>query len=328
MDRGELVVSQRGRNVSKNRSYRTLKEPLAPDVPLVVLINRHSASAAEIVAGALQDMDRAVIVGEPSFGKGLVQQTFSVPYNNLVKVTVARYYTPAGRCIQAVDFVHKDSSGRYTRFSDSAVHAFRTRAGRIVYDGTGIYPDVAVTRKPLSCFTQRLLSEHLVFDFATEFWSTHERISEAAEFAVDEKLYAAFARFLERRGFHDSTDADRLLQRVKVRARAEAQPESVLQKVDLLANAWRFFDKNDLDLYRDEINEVLGAEIVSRYHHEEGRRVFSMQHDSQLNGALELLRSPTKAYYGILSGEGEYKVIGSPGTILAGAIRTSSMPNR
>lgn len=315
--RGELVVSQKGKNSSKNRSYRTMAEPIAPDIPLAILINAHSASAAEIVAGALQDMDRAVIVGEPSFGKGLVQQTFNIPYNNLVKVTVAKYYTPAGRCIQALDFIHKDRNGRYTRVPDSVIHAFRTRAGRIVYDGSGIYPDITVVHKPYSAFTQALLSEHLVFDYATEFWATHKKIADAAEFRVDDAEYAAFVRFLEERGYHHVTDTERILQRLKIQAAVEEQPETVMQQIDVLEQAMASGRVNAPDDYRGEIKEVLGAEIVSRYHHQEGRQLFSMQHDPQLKRAMGLLGETKKEYYSILSGEGEYKVIGNPETVLA-----------
>src|SRR5690606_19837255 len=224
---------------------------------------------------------------------------------------------PAGRCIQALDFIHKDRNGRYTRVPDSVIHAFRTRAGRIVYDGSGIYPDITVVHKPYSAFTQALLSEHLVFDYATEFWTTHKKIADAAEFQVDEAQYAAFVRFLDERDYHYVTDTERMLQRLKIQAAVEGQTATILQQIEAIEKALADRSVNALDDYRDEIKEVLGAEIVSRYHHQEGRQRFSMQYDRQLERAMGLLSQTKKEYYSILSGEGEYKVIGSPETVLA-----------
>lgn len=314
--RGELVVSQRGKNSAKNRSYRTMADPVVPEVPLVILINGNSASAAEIVAGALQDMDRAVIVGERSFGKGLVQQTFNVPYNNLVKVTVAKYYTPAGRCIQAADMTHKDLTGHYPAVPDSAIHAFSTRQGRVVYDGSGIYPDLAVDRIPHSPITKTLLAEHLVFDYATEFHAMNPNIADAAKFEVSDDQYTDFMRFLEGRDYHYRTATERLLHHLKVEALLEKQPATVIQQLESLENEVQDNGRSDLVTHRGEIKRVLGAEIVSRYHYREGKTTFSMKHDPQLRRATDLLAAETE-YYSILSGEGEYRVIGNPGTILA-----------
>lgn len=316
--RGELVVSQRGKNSTKNRSYRTMADPVAPEVPLVVLINGHSASAAEIVAGALQDMDRAVIIGERSFGKGLVQQTFNVPYNNLVKVTVAKYYTPAGRCIQSADIAHKDVNGRYPLVPDSAIHAFSTRRGRVVYDGSGIYPDLAVARAPYSPITQTLLAEYLLFDYATAFRATTPTIADVAKFEVSDDQYEDFMQFLEGKDYHYLEGTAQLLHRLKVEARLEKQPTAVIRQLELLEDEMQDKERVDLIAYRDEIKQMLGAEIVSRYHYRAGKTTYSMQHDPQLKRATMLLAAETE-YYSILSGEGEYRIIGNPETILAAA---------
>ncbi|WP_257658383.1 S41 family peptidase [Parapedobacter lycopersici] len=313
---GELVVSQRGRNSVKNRSYRTMATPIAPDIPLAVLINGHSASAAEIVAGALQDLDRAVIIGERSFGKGLVQQTFNIPYNNLVKVTVAKYYTPAGRCIQALDF-HKGRNGKYAHVPDSSIHAFQTKGGRIVYDGSGIYPDITVEKRANSAIVSTLLAQRLIFDYATLFKSAHPHIAAADKFMVSDTQYADFIRFLADRNYHYLSDAEKQLRELRVQAGAAGKPEAVLQRFDALAQALRGDSAPVIDRYRNEIKEALGAEMVSRYYYQEGKKAFSMQHDDQLKRAVGLLDLGKAAYYSILSGEGDYKTIGKPETVLA-----------
>lgn len=315
--RGELVVSQRGNNSAKNRNYRTVADPVAPDLPLTVLINAHSASAAEIVAGALQDMDRAVIIGERSFGKGLVQQTFSVPYNNLVKVTVAKYFTPAGRCIQAANVIHADRNGQAPHMSDAAVHAFSTRQGRVVYDGSGIYPDLAVEQTVHSPITKTLLAEYLIFDYATAFRMANPKIEGAEKFQVTDDQYVDFMRFLDGKDYHYRTATEQLLQRLKMEARLEKQPVAVIQQLESLETTVQDNGKLDLVTHREEIKRVLGAEIVSRYYYRTGGRLFSMQHDPQLRRATELLATDKTAYYSILSGEGEYRVIGNPEAILA-----------
>lgn len=311
---GEVVVSQRGKNTAKNRSYRTMTAPVAADIPLTVLINRHSASAAEIVAGALQDLDRAVIVGERSFGKGLVQQTFSVPYNNLVKVTVARYYTPSGRCIQALDY-HQRRGGKYAHVPDSAIRAFPTRGGRVVYDGSGIYPDVLVENQAQGAVIETLARQHFIFDYATIFKSIHPEIAGAETFAITDAQYADFIQFLEDRDYQQLQGTEKALQRLKMQARIADRPEAVLRQFDTLMHALHNGSTMMVDRYRDEIKEVLGAEIVSRYYYQAGKKAFSMQHDDQLKRAVKLLGN--EAYYSILSGEGAYRTIGKPETILA-----------
>ena len=276
---GELVVSQRGRNMTKNRNYHTMANPLLPDIPLVVLINGRSASAAEIVAGALQDLDRAVIVGERSFGKGLVQQTISIPYNNLVKVTIARYYTPSGRCIQAVDF-HKRREGQYTHVPDSTLRAFHTRKDRVVYDGSGIYPDIVVAHGEDRGLIDDLGARYLMFDYATLFKGAHPEIEDATRFEITDAQYADFTQFLKQRNF---VGTERLA----------------------------------IEDCREKIKVSLGAEIVSRYYYQSGEKAFTMQHDRELKQAVSLLRADHTPYYSILSGKGEYKTIGEPGTVLA-----------
>jgi len=319
---GELVVSQKGKNATKIHSYRTMAKPIAPDIPLAVLINGRSASAAEIVAGALQDLDRAVIVGERSFGKGLVQQTFTVPYNNLVKVTVAKYYTPSGRCIQALDFVHRDDNGAYIRVSDSLLNAFHTKSGRVVYDGSGIYPDIAVPEPQYSTIARTLSEQYLIFDYATAFRHAHARIVDAEKFEVDEALYSDFIRFLKTKDYQYSTKTESSLNELKALAEIEKTSEELIEELGTLAKKIYRSKEQDLFVHREEIKEILGSEIVSRYYYKNGQTAFSFKYDHPLQRAKALLSGGTTEYYGILAGEGEYKIIGRPETFLASAETT------
>ncbi|WP_353197569.1 S41 family peptidase [Parapedobacter defluvii] len=319
---GELVVSQKGKNATKTHSYRTMAKPIAPELPLAVLINGRSASAAEIVAGALQDLDRAVIIGERSFGKGLVQQTFNIPYNNLIKVTVAKYYTPSGRCIQALDFVHRDSNGEYTRVSDSLLSAFNTKRGRVVYDGSGIFPDIIVSELPYSSITQTLFEHYLIFDYATAFKQEHLRIAGADKFEVDDALYTDFIDFLKNKDYPYFTKAETSLNKLMALAETEKKPEEIVQELGVLAKKIYQNKQQDIVLNGEEIKKVLGGEIVSRYYYKNGRTAFLSKYDEQLQRAKTLLSSGTTEYYSILAGEGKHKIIGRPETFLASAETT------
>lgn len=320
---GELVVSQKGKNATKTHSYRTMAKPIAPTVPLAILINGRSASAAEIVAGALQDLDRAVIVGERSFGKGLVQQTFNIPYNNLIKVTVAKYYTPSGRCIQALDFVHRDDNGAYARVSDSLLNAFNTKNGRTVYDGSGIYPDITVFEPQYSPIIQTLSEHYLIFDYATAFRQSHARIADADKFEVDETLYSDFIHFLENKDYQYATKTEASLNELKALAETEKKPGELIEELEILAEKIYQSKQQDLLVHREEIKKILGNEIVSRYYYKKGRTAFSFKYDDQLQRAKALLSNGTVQYYSILAGEGKYKTIGRPETFLASTETTN-----
>lgn len=306
------VVVQKGRNIEKTVNYKTFNSPLEPNLPLVVLVNNRSASASEIVAGSLQDLDRAVIVGQRSFGKGLVQQTFNLPYNSLVKITVAKYYTPSGRCIQALDYTHRDSDGSVVKVADSLISQYKTRSGRFVYDGSGIYPDVFIKPVKYNLITQTLASKFFIFDFATKYRAEHPSITDAGKFKLSESEYGAFVNFLSDKDYGYKTSTEKLLSDLKEEAEKENKLAEIKSEFDALNSKVSHSKKDDLSQFKDEIRKVLENEIVSRYYFEKGRIEQAFQYDNDLNEALKVIGNrPVLA--SILKGEGNYKTIGKPG---------------
>jgi carboxyl-terminal processing protease len=311
-----LIVTQKGRNPEKTINYRTNNIPLLPELPLTVLINGASASASEIVAGALQDLDRAVIVGQRSYGKGLVQQTFNLPYNSLVKVTVAKYFTPSGRCIQAIDYSHKSAPGKSGKIADSLIAKFNTRTGRSVYDGNGVYPDVVVSTAKLSPLTISLISKNMFFNFANTYKKSHASIAAAGEFRLSDEDYAAFTSSLDGKDYAYVSNTEKLL--LDLRAEAEKEQKLVEVKSDLedLKAKMLIAKKTDLLTHKAEIKRILENQIVSRYYFEKGRIMQAFQYDKELDAAKSVLANSTKML-AILKGEGTYKTIGDPAKTIA-----------
>jgi len=313
-----VIVTQKGRNPEKTINYRTNQMPLMPDLPLAVVINGSSASASEIVAGALQDLDRAVIVGQRSFGKGLVQQTFNLPYNSLVKVTVAKYFTPSGRCIQAIDYSHKSIAGRSGRIADSLMTKFNTRTGRNVYDGNGVYPDVLINTVKLSPVTISLIGKSMFFDYANAYRSSHPTIAAATDFKVSDEDYAAFTNTLDGKDYSYSTNTERLIAELRTEAENEQKLPEVKADLEDLKAKMLIAKKTDLLTHKPEIRRVLESHIVSRYYYEKGRIMQAFQYDKELAAAKSVLGNSTKML-AILKGEGTYKTIGDPAKTIAGA---------
>jgi len=319
VDKDVLIVTQKGRNPQKTITYKTLNQPLFPQIPLVVLIGGSSASASEIVAGALQDLDRAIIVGQRSYGKGLVQQTFNLPYNSLVKVTVAKYFTPSGRCIQALDYAHKDANGKTSKFADSLMTKFNTKTGRYVYDGNGVYPDVLVNSPKLSPITVSLINKYLFFDYANSYKKKNKDIAPAASFQLTENDYTAFVNSLAGKDYAYVSRTERLLSDLRTEAEKENKLNAVKADLDDLKAKMLGAKKAELITYKTEIKRVLEAQIVGRYYYEKGKVTQAFQYDKELNAAKAILNDGGKMA-AILKGEGEYKTIGSPVKTIAAAV--------
>jgi len=312
VDKGVTVVIQKGRNREKSITYNTFNNPLEPTLPLVILVNNRSASASEIVAGSLQDLDRAVVIGQRSFGKGLVQQTFNLPYNSLVKVTVAKYYTPSGRCIQALDYTHRDTEGMVVKVADSLITEYKTKSGRSVYDGSGIFPDVFIKPVRYSLIAQSLASKYHIFDYATQYRNLKTSISDPKSFRLNDGEYNEFIAFLSKRDYSYDTKVERLLNELREEADKENKIAELKPEFDALKVKVSLSKKNDLIVFKSEIKRVLESEIVSRYYFEKGRLEQNFQYDHELTEAQKVL-SDKSVLASILNGEGTFKSIGKPG---------------
>lgn len=299
VDKGEVIVSTRGRIKDWDKKYKALSNPVDLEMPIIVLVDKHSASASEIVAGAIQDLDRGVVIGQQSFGKGLVQQTRNLDYNSKLKLTVAKYYTPSGRCIQRIDYSNKDDEGKAGEIPDSLVSIFKTLNGRKVLDGQGITPDVKVNLEKYSKITSALLVKNLIFDFATEYRATKEELAKPTEYKLSDQDFSAFREFIKGKDYSYETGTEKALEELKEIAEKEKYFEGAEEMFESLKKKLAPDNENDLEKFRDEISELIEAEIVSRYYFQNGRIQASLSNDPYIAEALAVLND-TKRYNEIL----------------------------
>lgn len=300
IDKGQLVVSTKGKNKEWEKQFKTSGTPWDLEIPLAVLVNHGSASASEIVAGTTQDLDRGVIVGTRSFGKGLVQNVRPLGYNTRLKITTAKYYTPSGRCIQALDYSHRNDDGSVSSVPDSLKKTFKTRIGRTVYDGGGVEPDVKMDDVELSPLAISLLTNNFIFDYATQYYYNHPAIAQPADFVLSENDFTAFEKWLSNKDYSYKSESEQLLAGLKEAAEKEKYFDNVKNEYNALAAKLSHDKKQDLIKNKKEVMTLLANEIVSRYYFQRGRVINKMRNDDkELQKAL-LLLSDSKNYKSLL----------------------------
>lgn len=302
VDRKSTVVYTKGKNPSLNKTYKALRDPIDKEIPIAVLINRNSASAAEIVAGALQDMDRAVIIGERSFGKGLVQTTRDLPHGGNIKVTISKYYIPSGRCIQAIDYSKKNGKEYSQRIPDSLTHEFKTLHGRTVRDGGGIAPDIFSADTVSSTAGYYLYEKDIIFDFVTEYQKKHPAIPNLKDFTFTDKDYEDFRAFVKSKEFTYESFSENVLKTLKETMKEEGYAQYAEEEINALEKKIKHDIDTDLNLFKKEIVRSISIEIAKRYYYQTGTIVESLKFDDCKNEAIQLLKD-TDRYKKILSGE-------------------------
>jgi carboxyl-terminal processing protease len=301
VERGQEIVSTKGKMPDKNRTHYTMSPPVDLAIPVVLLVDRQSASASEILAGSLQDLDRGVIIGQRTFGKGLVQNVVPLSYNAQMKITVAKYYIPSGRCIQAIDYEHKNKDGSFGKMPDSLIRAFKTKNGRTVYDGGGILPDIVTSPRKFSRISLALYSKYLIFDFATEFERKNPTIPPPDQFDITDSIYQDFLKYIEGKDYSYTTRSERALEELKTETTKDNTFDIIAADYSRLKEKIAAEKQEDLKRYQDQIRELLKLEIITRYYYQKGKIISAMKGDKELDDAIDLIRDNEK-YLAILSG--------------------------
>ena len=292
--KGTLIVSTKGRLKEWDKDYRSIIQPVDTKIPIAVLVNNNSASASEILAGAMQDLERGVIIGERTFGKGLVQTTRDLSYNAKLKVTTAKYYTPSGRCIQAIDYFHKDKDGKAKTIPDSLKKPFKTSKGRIVYDGLGIEPDIKIEPETLSPLSQALINNFIIFDYANKFYSEHPSIQGINNVFINEAIYQDFIKFAMNYKFDYKTASEEALEELVSSLKKDKYYDITKTQIEQLENQIAHNKEMDFKLFEKEIKELLFEEIVSRYYYQKGRILAMIKDDPAVIKAKEILKDENK----------------------------------
>jgi carboxyl-terminal processing protease len=290
--RGELIVETRGKFPEDNRSFKTMNSPVDTETPMVVLINSNSASASEIVAGALQDLDRAVLVGQNSFGKGLVQMTKGLSYNTSMKITTSKYYIPSGRLIQRLDYSNK-VEGKALAVADSSKRIFKTRNGRIVIDGEGIHPDAAIKPSKLSELSLSLIQNHILFNYATRFRSKHDSIVSPFKFEVSDSLYNDFCLFIQDKDYDYVTRTEKNINRLESQAKEDKYYDMLSSEFTKLKLTMQNIKNKDTENHKSELKELLQQEIVRRYYYQRGDIEVQFDDDMDWASCKEILTDST-----------------------------------
>lgn len=288
------IVSTKGKVTDWNKVYTALNPPVDTDIPVAVLTSSRSASAAEIVSGVIQDYDRGVLIGQRTYGKGLVQVTRPLSYNSQLKVTTAKYYIPSGRCIQAIDYSHRNEDGSVGKIPDSLRVAFKTKSGRVVYDGGGISPDVEVEKSLIPQILFSLDNKNLLFDYANKYTNEHASIKSPKEFKLTDAEYQEFVKWLGSKDYDYTTQVERSVEDLIAYAKKEKYYEDIQEQIKALKNKMYHNKESDLQKFKTEVKEALEEEIVARYYFEKGMVEASFDNDKELKAAVEVLNDPAK----------------------------------
>jgi carboxyl-terminal processing protease len=301
VEKGQLVVSTKGKVKEWEKTYKAANQALDTEIPLVILVNSGSASASEIVSGTIQDLDRGIIVGQRSYGKGLVQTTRPLSYNTQLKVTTAKYYIPSGRCIQALDYSHRNEDGSVGKVPDSLMKKFTTKNGRVVYDGGGVLPDIVLEPVTYSQIARALNNKNMIFNFATKYKREHPTIPSVKEFQITDELFTEFTTYISDKDYEYSTHSEDVVKKFKETAEKEKYFKDVEAEYEALRTKLTHNKNEDLVTFKDEIKELLKEEIVSRYYYQKGRVESLLDRDSDVKEALSILADKNK-YSSLLTG--------------------------
>jgi carboxyl-terminal processing protease len=294
VDKNTQIVSTKGKTEDQNKEYPTLNDPVDIKIPITVLVDGGSASAAEIVTGSLQDLDRAVVIGQRTYGKGLVQSTHSMPYNAKLKITTAKYYIPSGRCIQAINYADRGDDGSVKRKADSLKVAYKTKGGRTVYDGVGIDPDIKMEPEKVNPITVALITKNLIFDYATEYRAKHEAIGSPKNFELSDADYDAFVAYVTKQDFSYTTRSEKLIEELKLTAEKENAFASIASDYDMMKKSMMHDKKQDLYKEKKQIKGILEEEIAARYTLNAGRTEAGFKNDAEITKAIEILTDEAK----------------------------------